>query len=91
MARRPSKHLRAPLPLLAGGAQRRVRKAGTDYIARDVSAQRATKDYRCPGCQQRIPVGVAHIVAWPDTPPLGADSGLEVRRHWHTHCWTSFR
>ena len=19
--------------------------------------------------------------------PLGADSGLEVRRHWHTHCW----
>lgn len=87
MARRPSKHLRAPRPLLSGGAQRRERRRGTDYIVRDVPAHRAGKEYRCPGCEQRILPSTAHVVAWPDTPPLGADSGLEVRRHWHTHCW----
>lgn len=87
MARRPSKHLRAPRPLLSGGSQRRTRHGGEDYIVRDVPAERSVKEYRCPGCSQRIAPGTAHLVAWPDRAPLGHESGLEVRRHWHTHCW----
>ncbi len=91
MARRPSKHLRAPRPLLAGGSQTHATRNGVDYIVRRVPAQRSEKEYRCPGCQQRIVPGTAHVVAWPATPPLGAETGLEVRRHWHTHCWGSPR
>lgn len=91
MARRPSKHLRAPRPLLSGGAQRKVTKGGTEYIVRDVPADRSEKDYRCPGCQQRVAAGTAHVVAWPLTAPYGMASGLEVRRHWHAHCWRQAR
>ncbi|HJE50985.1 MAG TPA: hypothetical protein K8V15_03235 [Tessaracoccus flavescens] len=87
MAKRPSKHLRAPRPLLGGGSQRKVSKRGVEYIVRDVSAQRAEKQYRCPGCQQVVAIGTAHVVTWPVTPPLGIDAGLDIRRHWHTHCW----
>ncbi|AQX14720.1 hypothetical protein BCR15_02700 [Tessaracoccus lapidicaptus] len=87
MARRPSKHLRAPRPLLSGGSQRRESRGGRTWIVRDVPAHRAVKEYRCPGCDQRVAPGTPHLVAWPDTPPLGAESGLEVRRHWHPHCW----
>ncbi|AQP52679.1 hypothetical protein BW733_15905 [Tessaracoccus flavescens] len=86
--RRQSKHLRAPRPLLAGGSQSRVQRRGVDYIVRNVPAQRSEKEYRCPGCSQRVAPGTAHVVVWPATPPLGNESGLEVRRHWHTHCWS---
>ncbi|MDP9398291.1 MAG: ATP/GTP-binding protein [Actinomycetota bacterium] len=44
------------------------------------------KTYRCPGCDQAIPPGVPHVVAWSaDRPVVGA--GPEDRRHWHTSCW----
>lgn len=91
MARRPSKHLRTPRPLLGGGSQRRETKREGDFVVRTMSAHQAVKEYRCPGCQQRVAPGTAHVVAWPVTAPLGSESGLEVRRHWHTHCWRSQR
>ena len=91
MAKRPSKHLRAPRPLLSGGSQRKVNRGGVEYIVRDVAAQRAIKEYRCPGCHQVVAVGVAHVVAWPSSAPYGAPEGLDARRHWHTHCWGSAR
>lgn len=87
MARRRSKHLRAPRPLLSGGSQQRVRKGGVSYIVRDVPAHRAEKEYRCPGCQQRVAPGTAHVVAWPETAAYGLTTGLDARRHWHTFCW----
>ncbi len=43
----------------------------------------ATKMYRCPGCQQEIPPGLAHVVAW----RTEAHGGLDDRRHWHSGCW----
>ena len=42
----------------------------------------ATKMYRCPGCDQEILPGTAHIVAWPAQTP-----GPAERRHWHNACW----
>ncbi len=35
---------------------------------------------RCPGCQQLIEPGAAHLVVWPVDDP-------DERRHWHTECW----
>lgn len=56
--------------------------AGADYVVRPVSGERATKTYRCPGCDQEVRPGVPHVVAWP------ADGDAEVdRRHWHRPCW----
>lgn len=50
---------------------------------RQIGAAAATKYYVCPGCNQNIPPGVAHVVAWPRDTGRGADD----RRHWHKHCW----
>ncbi len=85
--RRPSKHTRPPRPLLSGGYQRREARRGATFIVRDVPEHRSTKTYVCPGCRHDIPPGTAHIVAWPESAPYGADLGLEARRHWHKHCW----
>jgi len=58
-------------------------------VVQPISGQAATKAYRCPGCRQEIPPGVAHVVAWPDEPPIGAFGGAQDRRHWHRACWTA--
>lgn len=47
------------------------------------------KAYRCPGCQQAVPPGTAHVVAWPQDGIFGAERAVEDRRHWHTACWES--
>ena len=36
-----------------------------DFRVRAVPGGAAAKTYRCPGCQQEIRPGVAHLVAWP--------------------------
>ncbi len=53
-----------------------------DWVVRHVPGAAAVKQYRCPGCDQEIRPGTAHVVAWPATGP-----GLQERRHWHTACW----
>lgn len=85
--RRPSKHLRPPRPLLAGTDTRRQQRRGRSYLVRTIRAGQSSKDYRCPGCDHLIATGQAHVVAWPETPPLGVEHGIDVRRHWHTYCW----
>jgi hypothetical protein len=53
-----------------------------DWIVRQVPSAAATKMYRCPGCDQELRPGTAHVVVWP------ADAaGAEGRRHWHNSCW----
>ncbi|MET8430620.1 ATP/GTP-binding protein [Nocardia sp. NPDC059246] len=56
---------------------------GTDetFVVRTVPGTRATKPYRCPGCDHVIPPGTPHIVAW------AVHGGEDDRRHWHTGCW----
>ncbi|MGH8862204.1 MAG: hypothetical protein ACRDVG_13420 [Jatrophihabitantaceae bacterium] len=75
---------RADVPLTApsGRATRTEHWHGAAYLVRTVTAASAVKAYRCPGCDQLIVVGVAHLVAWPAEDANGAD-----RRHWHTPCW----
>lgn len=85
MARRrtPPRRQR-PLPPLPVSRRVEVGPDGYDYDVKAVAASRAAKTYRCPGCDQEIRPGTAHVVVWP------ADSGesaIDERRHWHTPCW----
>lgn len=65
------------------GVERRETHPDGDWFVRPVNGGGSAKAYRCPGCNQEIPPGVSHLVAWP------ADGMLDVsdRRHWHTPCW----
>ena len=54
------------------------------WHARVITAERAEKVYKCPGCNNDIHPGTAHVVAWRE----GEDAD---RRHWHTGCWNTFR
>ncbi len=87
MARRASKHLRPPRPLDTSRHVSRQATSSGSFLVREVPKDRALKQYICPGCNNQIPVGMAHLVAWPEEPGLGFDSGVEQRRHWHSHCW----
>ncbi|HEX5188234.1 MAG TPA: ATP/GTP-binding protein [Streptosporangiaceae bacterium] len=53
-----------------------------DWVVRQVPGSAAVKEYRCPGCDQEIRPGTAHVVVWPAETP-----GLAERRHWHNACW----
>ncbi|MBT2524768.1 ATP/GTP-binding protein [Streptomyces flavidovirens] len=57
---------------------------GEEWSVRHVAgASAAGKRYRCPGCDQEIPSGVPHLVAWPEY------GGVDDRRHWHKACWNA--
>jgi hypothetical protein len=64
------------------GPERVEAAADGDWVVRAVPGALATKLYRCPGCDQEISPGTAHVVVWPAHAP-----GAEERRHWHRPCW----
>ena len=82
----PRKNRRAApgRPSRGGGAWAQETEEGPDgeWIVRAISGAGAAKPYRCPGCDQEIPPGVAHVVAW-----RADDEGGRDRRHWHRPCW----
>ena len=51
------------------------------YTVRNLSGAGSTKPYRCPGCDQMIPLATPHIVAW-------LEDDEDSRRHWHSTCWS---
>ncbi|UNB54611.1 hypothetical protein [Mycolicibacterium sp. YH-1] len=83
--RPPPRKPRTLPPSLAG---RRVEQGpdGYDYEVKPVASSRATKIYRCPGCDHEIRPGTAHVVAWPAD---AGESAVDDRRHWHTACWAN--
>ncbi|WP_051084462.1 hypothetical protein [Salinispora tropica] len=54
-----------------------------DWQVRLISGGASVKTYRCPGCDQEIRPGVAHVVVW----PAQGWGDLTDRRHWHSGCW----
>jgi hypothetical protein len=54
--------------------------ADGDFIVRKITGSSSNKPYRCPGCDQIIPMATPHTVAWME----GDEDG---RRHWHNACW----
>ena len=67
----------------AGGMQDVEEHDDGDWVVRRITGASTTKNYRCPGCDQEIRPGTAHVVAWPADRSAGEDD----RRHWHTPCW----
>src|ERR1700712_2551847 len=82
-SRRPDRRTNPPA---APGWQRAQSTADGEFLVRTVPGAASTKTYRCPGCQQLIAPGLAHLVVWPAW-TAGADDGVEWRRHWHRSCW----
>jgi len=56
---------------------------GEEWVVRQIGGGSAAKHYRCPGCDQEIPPGVPHLVAWAELRPV------DDRRHWHRACWNA--
>jgi hypothetical protein len=54
------------------------------WQVRIIQPASATKEYRCPGCNQEIRIGTKHVVAW-------CEGSEEHRRHWHLPCWQRVR
>ena len=52
-------------PALRLGPERAESAPDGDWVIRLVPGAGSTKTYRCPGCDQEIPPGTAHLVAWP--------------------------
>src|SRR5690606_34630681 len=71
----------APLDLdrALGGARR---ESGADGEWQVRTVRGGTKTYLCPGCNQEIPPGTGHVVAWQDDSFFGAETALDHRRHW---------
>jgi hypothetical protein len=51
------------------------------YVVRKITGSTSNKPYRCPGCDQIIPMATPHTVAW-------LEHDAETRRHWHSICWS---
>lgn len=81
-APRKQRPVRDPLP---GPTRIEVGADGYDYEVRPVSAARAAKTYRCPGCDHEIKPGIPHVVVW----PADSSGSVDDRRHWHTPCWAN--
>ena len=73
----------------ARGGRRRETLGGRTWVVQSISAAAAVKTYRCPGCQQEILPGTAHVVAGEADALLGEQAALDSRRHWHSGCWRS--
>ena len=65
------------------GADRLQQWTDGEWTVRHLPPGGSEKTYRCPGCDQEIPPGVAHLVAW----PADERGDLSDRRHWHVGCW----
>lgn len=88
MAKRPSKHLRAPRPLNTNAFARSEQRGDGEWMVQAMSADAATKTYHCPGCGRDITPGTPHVVAWPRQASIGSPSAVDERRHWHHACWS---
>jgi hypothetical protein len=81
--RREDAAARPPAPASTVGERREQWRTET-YVVRAVTAHGATKEYRCPGCDQVVRIGQPHLVVWPEFDADAAD-----RRHWHGACWAA--
>ncbi|MFG1932327.1 hypothetical protein ACGFK1_17055 [Mycobacterium sp. NPDC048908] len=84
--RRPLPRRQRPLAPLPQSRRIEIGPDGYEYEVRPIPAARASKTYRCPGCDHEIRSGTAHLVVWPAD---GGEHAGDARRHWHTPCWTN--
>ncbi|MHA6796110.1 hypothetical protein ACVGVM_21735 [Pseudonocardia bannensis] len=73
------------VPLRSSVVTRTEHAADGQWLVRSVPGSSSVKDYRCPGCDQRIPPGTGHLVTW----PADEYGSVADRRHWHVPCWNA--
>jgi hypothetical protein len=78
---RKTRRPRPSAPAAPLGPERIEEWPDGDWVIRPIPGAAAAKAYRCPGCDQEIYPGTAHVVVWPN------HAGVASRRHWHTVCW----
>ncbi len=78
---RKSRRPKSATPAAPLGPERVEEWPDGDWVVRPVPGAAAGKAYRCPGCDQELYPGTAHVVVWP------THAGVTDRRHWHTVCW----
>ncbi|MCX6452544.1 MAG: hypothetical protein NT174_05655 [Actinobacteria bacterium] len=86
----PRKHRRAESgepPVALGNNEWTEEHPDGLYRVRSITGSSSSKPYRCPGCDQIIPLATPHIVAWLEEDEA-LQSGADFRRHWHKACWT---
>lgn len=71
-----------PGEIRLGGFRRSESHTDGEWIVQSLTGSSSEKEYRCPGCDQEIPVGTPHIVAW-------RSDDVDGRRHWHKPCWNN--
>lgn len=76
-------HQELQLHRFASMPQVEKRSDGHEYTVQKLT--KATKEYRCPACQQLVRIGDNHVVAWLNDGLF--NQGVENRRHWHKSCW----
>ncbi|GAA5154257.1 hypothetical protein GCM10025768_25150 [Microbacterium pseudoresistens] len=86
--RRPERPHDDSLDRLIAGWKRVETRRGGEWYVQPLSAARAQKEYRCPGCSRTIRPGTAHVVTWRADGVLGDAADLAARRHWHSACWS---
>jgi len=67
----------------ATGGRRSETADDGEWVVQRVRGSERT--FRCPGCDQELVPGTAHVVAWRSDGLFG--EALDDRRHWHTSCW----
>ncbi len=81
MSARKTRRPPAAAPSAPLGPERIEDGPDGDWVVRRVPGAAAGKAYRCPGCDQELRPGTAHVVTWP------THAGADARRHWHSACW----
>ena len=67
----------------ATGGRTSESAADGEWVVQQVRG--SDREFRCPGCDQLVTPGTAHVVAWRADAILG--DPVEGRRHWHASCW----
>lgn len=79
-----AEHVDLDLERVTGGRRSESAPDG-EWVVQQVRG--SDREYRCPGCDQLVAAGTAHVVAWRSDALLG--DPVADRRHWHTACWQS--
>ncbi|MDM7830913.1 hypothetical protein [Cellulomonas edaphi] len=83
-SKRPYAHESRPLDVDRATGGRRAESADDgEWVVQSVRG--SDRLYRCPGCDQPVAPGTAHVVAWRSDGLFG--EAVDDRRHWHSSCW----
>ena len=76
---RKSRRPKSATPAAPLGPERVEEWPDGDWVVRPVPGAAAGKAYRCPGCDQELYPGTAHVVVWPTHAGVDRPAALAYR------------